>query len=220
MRIGFVHTDAQLLDLFREEMIVRHPHVDCFHVLNEGLLQDLTRGEERSSVYRRTVRQILLAADTMADLVIMTCSSTAPAVDIARQVCPVPVLKVDDPMAAEAVRLGGRIAVFCTRSSGAGPSAALMRQHAAVQGREVLVETVVRPEAFTALFAGDQARHDETILEAARAAAPRADVLVLGNPEMAHLRGQIAAFGKPALISPPLLMADLARRLAPDQANG
>jgi hypothetical protein len=36
---------------------------------------------------------------------------------------------------------------------------------------------------------------------------------------MAHLRSEIEALGKPALISPPLLMADLARRLAPDQVN-
>lgn len=219
MRIGFVHTELSVMSLFRDEMAFGHPHVDCFHTLNEGLLQDLTRGEERTAVYRRTVNQILLVADTLADLVVMTSTSLSPAVDLARQICQVPVLKLDDPMAAEAVRLGGRIAVVCTRSSTAGPAAALLRQHAAAQGREVLVETVVRPEAGTALYAGDQERHDSLLVQSAREVAGRADVLVLAKPGMAHLQGQIAKFGKPVLVSPRLFMADLARRLAPLHAS-
>ena len=219
MRIGFVHTEASQMELFRDEMTFGHPHIDCFHTLNEGLLQDLTRGEERSYIYRRAVQQIMLAADTLADLVVMTCSDTAPAVDIARQLCPVPIVKIDDPMSAEAVRLGGRIAVICTRSSTAGPAAALLRQHAAAQGREVLVETVVRVEAHTALFAGDQQRHDDIIIQSARDAATRADVILLSKPGMSHLQGQIATFGKPVLSAPKPLMAELARRLAPQRAN-
>jgi Asp/Glu/hydantoin racemase len=220
MRIAFVHTMASMLEHFKADMAVQHPHVDCFHILNEGLLQDLTRGEERQFVYRRVVQQLLLAADNLADMVVMTCTSLSPAVDLARALCPVPILKVDDPMSAEAVRIGRRIAVLCTTTSTPGPSAGLLRQHAAAQGREVLVETVVRPEAYTALFAGDRARHDAIVTEAARDAATRADVLVLSQTTLSHLQPTFAAWGKPVLSSPPFLMADLARRLAPLAATG
>lgn len=215
MRIGFVHTAPALMERLRTDMAAQHPHVDCFHILNEGLLQDLTRGEERQSVYRRVVQQLLLAADNLADLVVMSCTSTSPAVDYARQLSAVPIVKIDDPMAAEAVRIGRRIAVLCTNTSTPGPSAGLLRQHAAAQGKEVLVETVVRPEAHTALYAGDPARHDAIMTEAARDAVTRADVLVLLQPTLAHLGRVFAQWGKPVLSSPPLLMADLTRRLAP-----
>ena len=219
MRIGFVHTSGSLLDRFRADMASMHPHADTFHVLNESLLQDLLRGQDRASVYRRVVQQVLLAAEAGADLVIATCSSTSPAIDVARQICPVPVLKMDDPMASEAVRQGKRIALICTNTSTPGPSASLLRQHAAAQGREVLVETVVRPEAHTALFAGDPARHDAIVTEAAEEVASRADVLVLAQASLDHLRGVFARFGKPVLSSPPLLMTEIGRRLAPAHAT-
>ena len=218
MRIGFVHTIPSLVDYFRVEMAAQLPYADCFQVLNESVLQDLTRGEDRVLVYRRVVRQVMLVADAGADLIVTTCTSTSPAVDIARQICPVPVLKVDDPMASEAVRIGRRIAVLCTNTNTPGPSAALLRQHAATQGREVLVETVVRPEAYTALFAGDPARHDAILAEAAEEVAGRADVLVLAQPGLAHLQAPLGRYGKPVLSSPQLLIAELIRRLAPAPA--
>lgn len=218
MRIGFVHTVGFLVDRFRTLMAEQHPDADAFHVLNEGLLQDLLRGQDVARVYRRVVEQVALVADGGADLVVVTCSSTSPAVDIARQVLSVPVLKIDDPMAAEAVRLGSRIAVLCTNTSTPGPSTALLRAHAAAQGREVTVEPVVRPEAYQALFAGDRARHDAIVAEAAQDAAQRggggADVLVLAQASLAHLQAPLTqALGKPVLASPKLLMAEIARWL-------
>ena len=220
MRIGFVHTAMLLLEQVRSEMTARQPHADCFHVLNEGLVQDLERGEHRSTVYRHTVQHLLLAADTLTDLVVLTCPSLAPAVDIARQMCTVPIIKIDDAMAAEAVRTGRRISVLCTDTLTPGPMAGLLRQHAAAQGREVLVETVVRPEAHTALYAGDIDRHDSIVFEAARQAMVRADLLVLGQASLGHLQPPLRALGKPVLFSMPLLMADLARRLAPPPVSG
>lgn len=215
MRIAFVHTVGFLVDRFRALMQEQHPDADAYHVLNEGLLQDLLRGQDTVRVYRRVVEQVALAADGGAGLVVVTCSSTSPAVDIARQVVPVPVLKIDDPMAAEAVRLGNRIAVLCTNTSTPGPSTALLRAHAAEQGRAVEIEPVVRPDAYQALFAGDRARHDAVVTEAATEAAGRADVLVLAQASLAHLQAPLSqALGKPVLASPPLLMAEIGRRLA------
>lgn len=220
MRIGFVHTVASLVDDFRADMTATHPQIDTFHILNESILQELGRGEPRSQVYRRVVQLLLLAADSGADLIVYTCSGTAPAVDVARPICPVPILKLADPMAAEAVRLGRRIALICTNTNTPGPASALLRQHAAVQGSEVIVETVVRPEAYTALFTGDRARHDALLTEAAQEVLPRADLLVLPQGTLAYLQGPLQKLGKPVLSSRPLLMAELTRRLAPEQAPG
>lgn len=219
MRIGFVHMSHVLTERFRTAMTNRHSQADCFHILNEGLLQSLRRGVPRSEVYRRVVAQLLLAVDEGADLVVVTSSSISPAVDLARSLTPIPLLKIDDPMAAEAVRLGRRIVVICTNTSTPGPSANLLRQHAAAQGREVIVETIVRPEAFTALFAGDRARHDDILIEAAREALPRADVLVLAQGSLADLQPALEKLGKPVLSSPRLLMNELGRRLAPESVE-
>ncbi len=220
MRLGFVHTTTVLLNRFKTAMAVQHPFEDCFHVMNEGLQQQLVRGDDKVAVYRRMVQLLLLAAEDGADMLVLTCSAMAPAVDIARQVCRVPIINKHDPMAAEAVRLGRHIAVLCTDAFTPGPSAGLLRQHAAVLGREVVVETVVCPEASTALYAGDVDRHDSIVTDAAREAFSRSDLIVLGQASLSHLQRPLAAWGKPVLSGPSLLMADIARRLARPVATG
>jgi Asp/Glu/hydantoin racemase len=213
-RIAFVHTVGFLADEFRKLMRAELPEVDSFHIVNESLLQDLLRGVEPALVHRRVVEQLLLAADAQADLIVMTCSSTSPGVDIARQVLGRPVLKIDDPMAAEAVGRGKRIGLLCTATSTVGPSTALLRSHAIEQGRTVTVHAEVNAEAYKALMAGDRALHDTLVGKSAARLAADVDVVVLAQASLAHLRDGLAAELRcPVLASPPLLMRDLRRRL-------
>jgi Asp/Glu/hydantoin racemase len=157
----------------------------------------------------------VLAADAQPDLIVVTCSSTSPAVDIARRIVPVPILKIDDPMMAEAARSGTRIGLLCTASSTVEPSSALLRAHAAEQGRDVAIRTVLCAEAYQALLAGDRARHDAILHDAAKGIAGDVDVLVLAQASLAHLRDPLAAaLPCPVLASPPTLMREVARRCA------
>jgi len=213
-RIAFVHTVGFLVDEFRARARTEFPDADCFHILNESLLQDLLRGKPQALVYRRVVEQIVLAAEAEVDLIVVTCSSTSPAVDIARQLVRQPVLKIDDPMAAEAVRTGSRIGVMCTASSTVEPSTALLRAHALDQGRQISITTALRPDAYEALMAGDRARHDEILRDAAKVLAADVDVVVLAQASLAHLRDSLAeTLPCPVLSSPSLLMKELARHL-------
>jgi len=214
MRIAFIHTVGFLVDNFRERAAAELPGADCFHILNESLLQDLLRGAPKPLVYRRVVTQIVLAAEAGADLIAVTCSSTSPAVDVARPLVAQPVLKIDDPMMAEAVRTGARIGLLCTTTSTVEPSGDLLRAHAAAQGRTVAITPRIEADAYTALVQGDRARHDAIVLAAARALADGVDVLVLAQASLARLRDTIAGeVGCPVLASPPLLMRDIAARL-------
>ena len=209
-RIAFVHTVGFLVEDFRARMRAELPTADCFHILNESLLQDLLRGVPQPLVYRRVVDQIVLAADAQPDLIVVTCSSTSPAVDIARRLVPQPILKIDDPMAAQAVRSGPRIGLLCTAASTVEPSSALLHAHAAEQGRDITIKTVLRPEAYQALVAGDRARHDAILYQAAGEISNEVDVLVLAQASLAHLRDRLAAdLSCPVLASPPLLMREL-----------
>jgi len=214
MRIAFIHTVGFLVDSFRERAAAELPGIDCFHILNESLLQDLLRGAPKPLVYRRVVTQIVLAADAGADLIAVTCSSTSPAVDVARPLVAQPVLKIDDPMMAEAVRTGARIGLLCTTTSTVEPSSALLASHAAAQGRTVTITPRIEAEAYNALIQGDRARHDAIVHAAARELAAGVDVLVLAQASLARLRDDIAgAVACPVLASPPLLMRDIAARV-------
>jgi Asp/Glu/hydantoin racemase len=215
-RVAFVHTVGFLADEFRKRMREEHPQVDSFHILNESLLQDLLRGVAPVLVHRRVAEQVLLAVDAGADLVVMTCSSTSPGVDVARRMCERTLLKIDDPMAAEAVASGQRIGLLCTAASTVEPSTALLKSHAAQQLRAIEVRPEVNAAAYQALLSGDRATHDRLVRESAARLAPEVDVLVLAQASLAHLAAPLAEqLPCPVLASPSLLMRDLARRLIP-----
>jgi Asp/Glu/hydantoin racemase len=213
-RIAFLHTVAALAEKFRALAGPALPDAEAFHMLDESLLQDLLRQRPVEGITRRLVTLVGLAVDAGAELVIFTCSSTSPLIDTARCCYQVPILKVDDPMAERAVRLGQRIGVLCTTNSTVGPSSELLDHHAARLGRTVAVEAVLVDNAFAALQRGDRAEHDELVQAAANDLAARTDVIVLAQASMAHLAEPLASrLPLPVLASPPILMEALRERL-------
>lgn len=211
--IAFIHTVSFLVEEFKKRMAEELPGVRTRHVLNESLLQDLLAGVPAATVYRRVVEQVLIAADAGADLIVMTCSSTSPAVDIARQLTSIPIVKIDDPMAESAAHGGHNIGLVCTAASTVAPSTALLRAHAGNQ--ELNVTVLLKSDAYDALLSGDRALHDKIVIAAAVELAPRIDTLVLAQASLMHLQEPIAAATTttPVLASPPLLMQELHRRL-------
>jgi hypothetical protein len=110
-RIAFVHTVSFLVEVFRKACEEHLPGVEVFHILNESLLKDLLRDGPSPRLADRIVRQALIAVDAGADIVVATCSSTSPMMDIARSLSSVPILKVDEPMR----RAANRLRLWCRR---------------------------------------------------------------------------------------------------------
>jgi Asp/Glu/hydantoin racemase len=210
-RIAFIHTVSWLVDEFKKQVAEALPQADTFHILDESLLQDLLAQKSTVQVYRRVVTQILQAVDAGADRIVVTCSSTSPAVDIARSMTSVPIHKIDDPMAQMAVGIGGSIGVLCTAESTVQPSVALLHAHAAILGHKIQVVPSLVPHALEALGRGERERHDELVLDSARALAQQVKVIVLAQASLAKLQPVLAReLPLPVLASPPLIM-DLLR---------
>jgi Asp/Glu/hydantoin racemase len=215
-RLAVLHTVSALAErfkpMFRDAL---GDKVDAFHMVDESLLQDVMRHGQSANITRRIVSFAERAEDARADLIVFTCSSTSPGIDVARQTVGVPILKIDDPMAAKAAQLGKRIGVVCTANSTVGPSTEIVRTHAREQKREVQVEGLLVESAFQALAAGHREEHDRLVREAAVALAKRSDVIVLAQASMAQLEEPIAAAAKvPVLSSPRLCVEAVAARFA------
>lgn len=210
MRLAFVHTVTSVLDAFRARAAEDLSGADVFHVLNEGLLQDLLHGVDTDTVFAAMAAQLAVVERQGAQLIVMTCSSTSPGVDVARRSLGVPVLKIDDPMARRAVGAGSVIGVLCTASSTLAASTQLLQDHAAEQERPVTLRPVLVDGAYDALQSGDRDTHDRLVSTAAAELAPAVDVLVLAQASLAHLQQSLAdAHGIPVLSSPPLLFDEL-----------
>jgi Asp/Glu/hydantoin racemase len=211
-RLAVLHTVSFLVDKFKGLLRERYPNLDSFHMLDESLLQDLLRGGKTESVVPRVETLARAARAAGADVILFTCSSTSPAVDAVRPKLDVPILKIDDAMAEQAVRSGSRIAVLCTASSTVAPSTAIIEEHARKQEKAVEVRPELCGAAYKALMAGDRDEHDRLLAEAARRLKATSDVVVLAQASMAHLAKPLAEeLGIPVLSSPELCVESLAR---------
>jgi Asp/Glu/hydantoin racemase len=211
--IGFVHTVLSLPPTFAalaEELV---PDADVFHIADETLL-GVTRREGRltATTRRRVLGYVESAAAAGADVVVVTCSSIGPAVDASRGFVDVPVLRIDEPMADEAVRLGSRIGVVATLATTLEPTAELVARRAREAGKDVQVVSHLCDGAFEALTAGDRDRHDELVREGLRQVMSQTDVVVLAQASMARVVEDDPPV--PILSSPRLGMERVAELLA------
>jgi Asp/Glu/hydantoin racemase len=213
-RIAFIHTVAMLVERFRPRFQAELPEADCFHMLDESVLQDLIRHGSSPGITRRICTLAMQAQDAGAELIVFTCSSTSPAIDVARTLVTAPILKIDDPMYAEVARAGGKVGLICTTASTVEPSRQLMAAHALLAGTAVEAESLLCSAAFEALTAGRRDEHDRLVSEAAQGLAGRVDRLVLAQASLAHLAEPLALrLGKPVFTSPELMVRDVVARV-------
>ena len=106
-RVALFHTVAALSGRFEELADEYLDDAEWYHAVDESVLDDmLDAGELTPNVTERICTQLSLAQRGGADVVLDTCSSTSPAVDVARKLVDVPIVKIDDPMTERAVELG------------------------------------------------------------------------------------------------------------------
>ncbi len=214
-KVGFIHTGVAIADIFKPMIAERLSGIATFHIVDDSLMQDfLNAGELIPVIVRRFCKQVELAEEAGADLIIVTCSSIAPAVDIARKMTAVPVMKVDEPMAEKAVSMSDQIGVMATAKTTMGPSVKLIEDKAAEVGKQIEINTSLSSEAFDCFLRGDMDKHDQILRDAASDLKGKVGVVVLAQASMGHLAGAIQEIvGVPVLTSPPLAMDALVQRV-------
>ena len=209
--IGFIHTVLGLPPTFASLADELAPDADYFHIVDETLLANTRKtGSLTATTRRRVLGYVESAADAGADLVVVTCSSIGPAVDASHDFVDVPVLRIDEPMADEAVRLGSRVGVLATLTTTLQPTAELVERRAIAAGKDVEGDARVCDGAFDALQAGDRDRHDELVREGLQKLIADVDVVVLAQASMARVADTLGETSVPILSSPRLGMQRVA----------
>ena len=184
-RIALLHTGAVVIPMAGEFVKRELPDVTAVNYLDDKIVADLGDPELAPTVPGRIGELARAAVDAGAEAILLTCSSISElAADTAEQVG-VPILRIDEPMADEAVATGDRIAVLATLATTCGPTTRLIEERARLAGREPSIESVVIDGAFEAVASGDRATHDRLVAAAIAQAASGADVVVLAQASMA-----------------------------------
>jgi Asp/Glu/hydantoin racemase len=215
-RIALIHTVTSLTPVFKELFSELIPDADIYHVVDESLLQNTIHEGSLSPVTSRRVLDYIASAELAgADMVLVTCSSIGPAVDLGKLVASIPVLRVDRPMADYAVSIGERIGVAATLQTTLEPTTALIKERAESANKEIVLTSKLCEGAFDAVIAGDVEKHDELVSQGLRELMEQVDVIVLAQASMARVVGELPdnEVPIPVLSSPRLAVEHLAKMI-------
>jgi hypothetical protein len=214
--LALVHTLTGVVSLFdglAQELL---PGVRRFHIVDEGMLKVvLAEGGPTPALNRRLCEHAVWAESAGADVILVTCNSISPCVDVAQQVVRVPVVKIDQAMADRALEMGRRIGVVATAPTALKPVSDLVRGRARAKGVEgVEVEAVLCEGAYAALFAGDLATHDRLVQECLEQLMARNEVVLLAQASMARaLEGMPAERRRAPVLTSPRLGMEYVRQV-------
>lgn len=181
------------------------PDARIVNVIDDSLLADvLAAGGLTQDVTRRLCQYALAAEDGGADVILNQCSSVGEAIEVARKLVRVPIVRIDEPMAEEAAKAGPRVAVAATLPTTLDPTCRLIEATAKRLGREVRITRLLAKGAYDLLASGDTAGHNAMVMERILAAKDEADVVVLAQGSMAVLLPELQDLGLPVLTSPRL----------------
>ena len=215
--IAFIHTSPSMIPVFQTLAKELLPGRSIFNMVDESLLCDIIRdGCCPAKTARRLVNHVVEADDAGAEFILVTCSSMGRAVEASRVMVQAKVLRVDEPMAEQAVATGSRIGVIATLPSTLEPTAALIKSRAADLGKGIELTATVVEGAFDAVISGDGAKHDALVSKTLRELSGKVDVIVLAQASMARVVDSLAPNEKPVpiLSSPRLAVQHLAQLCA------
>ncbi len=186
--VAVIHTGPVTVAPLKERFDRLLPEARVINIMDDSLLADVrAAGRVTPAVTRRMCSYFTLAEAMGVDVILNACSSVGDTVPLAQAMVAVPILRVDDPMAQQAVSLGHRIGVVATVRTTLEPTARLIERKAAEQGRPVEIVPGLCEGALDILLAGEAAEHDRLVLEEVRRLARRVDVIVLAQVSIARL---------------------------------
>jgi hypothetical protein len=200
LRIGCLHTIESNIEPFEAAACQLGPRsLTLRHEVRDDLLAAVGRsGCLDAAIMADTVAALrALAAD--CDGVLLTCSTLGPAVVPAQTACAVPVIRVDQGLAREAVKVGGRVVVLCTAPTTLASTQELFEAEARATGAAIEVRSI--PDAWDDFKAGQIERYYARTAEAADSAfCEGVRTVVLAQVSMAPAAG-LCREGRP-LVSP------------------
>jgi Asp/Glu/hydantoin racemase len=202
--LGVIHVGAWVAEvstaLAREIM----PEVTVLHITDDTIQWAVNQAMGRKGIaqenippfnYLRVATYCRYLQDIGAHAIVFGCSTMDRAAEYARPLIDIPIIAIDRPMMDKAVQLGRRIGLLATLDTTVPSSLRQLRNAAADAGKEIEIVQIFSGEAFTALRAGDRARHDELLVQAIRQHQDQVDAIAMAQISMSLLEKRVEQEG-------------------------
>jgi Asp/Glu/hydantoin racemase len=215
-RIALIHATPAAVEPIQTAFAQSWAEPDVVNLLDDSLSRDRAKaGALTDSMYGRFDALGAYAMSLGANGILFTCSAFGPAIERVARAVPVPVLKPNEAMFAEAIAIGGRIGMLATFE----PSIASMEEEfkedvAKAKAAGVTLECGFVPDAMAALLAGSRDRHDELVAQAAGKLS-HCSAIMLAQFSMAPAGDAVRQrlSGMPVLTSPHSAVSAMKKRI-------
>lgn len=200
-KVGVIHTTPATLQSTTKLINDNLSDVLVMNILDDTILSDMATEhnieyvKERWAVYAKTL------AEMGADAVLSACSTVGPFAEECNKKMDIPVMRIDEAMAEEAVKMGNNITVIATFKPTLAPTTDLIKR----KGPNAEVKTILIDEAYKELNAGNQKRHNELIINKVKDEIGKADVIVLAQASMAAALADCKGLDLSKILTSPLL---------------
>ena len=179
------------------------PGVQVEFITDSTLLKDVrANGGPTQAVIDRMILYAKAAEISGADLIVNSCSTVGEVADIYAKEVNIPVMKIDIPMAKEAVSLGQKIALIATVETTLGPSQRLIEKFGKEQGKEMHCTQYLQNDAWDALQAGHPEEHNRILMQNIRELDQMGyDAIVMAQVSMRALLPDLKDVKTPLLCS-------------------
>lgn len=204
--IVIVQTSQVSSNVLKELCAELMPDVKVYQIIDDSLLAEtVENGSITKGVINRMYQYCKHAESLGAAAILNQCSSVGEAVDLIQPMISIPIVKIDEAMAREAVKCGKKIAMIATVESTVGPSSRLIKRMAEEAGKEIELEIRLVDGAMVKLMeTGDQDLHNQMVLGDVQAAAETNDIIVLAQGSMIVMEPLLHTINKTVLTSPRL----------------
>ena len=190
MKLCTLHTTDKFMEMmsdpFTKPFLKDNPDLEQMDITDSSLIVETQKaGYATPAVARRMYNYMMSAVDAGADAILVTCTSVNTVTKTLRDLIPIPVISVEEPVAEEAVAKGRKIGILSSVATSAEPVKRTILEKAAEAGKEVEVSIEVADGAFDALNAGDRPLHDDKVRAALAKLADKVDVVVFAQMSMA-----------------------------------
>ncbi|MCL4377320.1 MAG: aspartate/glutamate racemase family protein [Actinobacteria bacterium] len=187
-KVTLIHTSFASVEYLTEMFKEILPGIELMHMVDDSLLKEvIKKGGITKNVIQKILLHIKSAEYSGSDCVLNVCSSIGEIVDTAKRIFEIPIIRIDEKMAEEAVARSSNIGVIATLDTTAGPTYRLLEKKAKKISKKVNITTMLYSEAFKELISGNTKKHDEIIIRGIEELLSKVDIIVLAQVSMAKI---------------------------------
>ena len=207
-KLAIIHTTSATVDTMKALASEILPGSELVNFVDDSILPQLGQnGGDLTEVEERLVHYARFAEQVGADVILEACSSVGEVVARMQSAVSIPVVRIDESMAEQAVQRGTRLGVAATLQTTLQPTTRLLHAKAKQLGKQVEITPLLIEGAFQKLMAGDRDGHDNLLVETLQELAQSMEVVVLAQASMARVLPRLSAADREkVMVSPRLAM--------------